>query len=119
MTVDRIDFKTLPNGQVLVQKFSHEDAGFDRLTSTAYKGKPFNVEAAICWCQENGYKVRRWTGWHGPCARAFRGQLWPIRSRRQMARLRRQVEKEVASWIKANPGKPTLGLTFLDFAYDF
>lgn len=114
----RIDFTVTDQG-VVVTKY-HRVNGRDRRYSSELKDKHFNLDNALAWCEENGYTVRRWPAGCGfqAEARAFKPSPWPIRTRREIWNVRRKVEEQVAQWIERNPGKPTPGLTFLDFAFD-
>ena len=115
---DRIDFTVTSEGQVIVQKFERRRLRNGRKRdfpiATEIKPDGFNLRGALTWCESNGYTVRRW---HRG-ARAWKGEPWVIRTRAQIYHKRRQVEQEVAEFIRRNPNRPTPGLTFLDFAYD-
>lgn len=112
---DRIDFSVINDRVVMVQKFEHCPADRrDRVISAETKPLGFDLDAALAWCEEHGYTVRRWPSG----ARAWKGKPWVIRTRLQIWRKRERAEREVASFIRRHPGRPTPGLTFLDFAYD-
>lgn len=112
---DRIDFSVVNGRIVLVLKFEHCPADRrDRVISAEKKPTNFDLDAALAWCEEHGYTVHRW---HAG-ARAWKGTPWVIRTRSQIWRKRKQIERQVASFIRRHPGKPTPNLSFLDFAYD-
>jgi len=110
---DRIDFCRLADGRIAVTKM-RRDGARDVAISHNVRAADFGLDAALDWCREHGYTVHVWRGG----ARAWRGEPWVIRTRLQIWRKREQVERETADFIRRNPGKPTPGLTFLDFAYD-
>ena len=112
---DRFDFWIL-TGKVSIQPFKRGRIG-DRPGEMFHKPRErsqFNLEGVLIWLEKHGYTVRRWSNG----ARAFLGAPWPIRTRREIYWKRQRMEAEVSRLIKANPGKPTPGWTFLDFAFD-
>ena len=99
---DRIDFTTLADGRVIILKLRRDmtNPTAPRDIPTAHDIKPagFDLDAALDWCQDNGYAIRRWPGG----ARAWRApRPWIIRTRNQIQRMRDR-----------HP------CTQLDFAYD-
>ena len=116
---DRIDFKHQNDGNTLVIKLRHDKGAMrDIPTSHEHKNGDFDLDTALDWCRENGYTVLTWPGgaraWLGPKPRI-------IRTTRQMNRLRKQLERELA-WLrktKRNPHKQAqlMRLLQLDLAY--
>ena len=90
---DRIDFKQQNDGSTIVVKLRHDKGAMrDIPTSHERKNGDFDLDAALAWCRENGYTVLTWPGgaraWRGPKPRV-------IRTRRQIARFRAQLEREL------------------------
>ena len=113
MTPDRIDFSTLGDGRVIVQKLRRDTTTNparprDIPVSTEVKPAGFAMADALAWCQSNGYVVRQWADG----ARAWRGIPWPIRTRAQIQRKRAQAEK------RARGTGGSGALLSLDFAYE-
>ena len=90
---DRIDFNILPDHRVIVLKLRRDttdparprdiplaDGGHD------IESSGFDLRAALAWCENHGYAVRRW---HNG-ARAWLGGAWVIRTRGQIQRKRAQ-----------------------------
>ena len=82
---DRIDFIVLSDGRVAIVKLRHDTtdpaAPRDIPVPDGHDIKAdFNLEAALNWCIQHGYTVRQWPGG----ARAWLGQPWIIRTRRQI-----------------------------------
>ena len=101
---DRIDFTLMHDGRVIVLKFRRDETDPARPRDIPIPGghdiKPagFDLDAALDWCQHNGYAIRRWEGG----VRAWKGDKpWVIRTREQIQRKRRRSP-----------------LSLLDFAYD-
>ena len=86
--VDRIDF-TDTGVSVLVIKFVRQEEAHDIPISNDQKPADFDLEAALSWCEEHGWTVRRWPGG----ARAWKGTPWPIRTRWQIRKKRMEVER--------------------------
>jgi hypothetical protein len=69
----------------------------------------FDLDKALHILEANGWIVRRW--WSG--ARAWRGEIHPVRTRHEIHTVRRRIEKQIRS------GLATQGAhTSLDFAFD-
>lgn len=89
---DRIDFTALPDSRVIVLKFRRDTTTDPArphdipLVDGGYDIKPagFDLEAALAWCVDHSYTVRRWEDG----ARAWLNGLWVIRTRRQIQRKR-------------------------------
>jgi len=121
MKTERIDFQTLSDGKVIVNKM-HRDGGRDVVHSHEIKPAGFDLDAALRWCDENGYAVFRWRDEHGrQCARAFLDKPWPIRTTREIIQKRAELE---AIWLKhfrtpegAHVRHPIEQLLALDLAY--
>ena len=95
--VDRIDF-TILSKQVIVNKMMQRNG---RTVVVCHEIKSdLDLEAALNWCMNNGFTVRRWDGG----ARAFFGKPWPIRNRSQIRKARERFSGE--------------GKVNMDFAYD-
>ncbi len=108
-TVFRIDFIKTAAGYRISKLVKRQFQGklINVVSESEIKPEPFDIEAALAWCEANGWAVRRWaTG-----ARAFRFGLEPVRSIREIQRMREE--------LKQYP-RPELGdRTFvLDLAYD-
>ena len=89
---DRIDFTTLADGRVIVLKLRRDttDPTTPRdipLPDGGHNIKPatFDLDAALDWCAQHGYAIRRWPGG----ARAWRAPTpWIIRTRNLIQRMR-------------------------------
>lgn len=85
---DRIDFTRMSDDRVIVLKLRRDTADpqapRDIPEGHDIKLAGFDLDAALAWCQANGYTVRRWLGG----ARAWLGGIWPIRTRNQIQRMR-------------------------------
>ena len=86
---DRIDFTTLADGRVIILKLRRDmttpTAPRDIPTANDIKMVGFDLDAALDWCQDNGYAIRRWPGG----ARAWRAPTpWIIRTRNLIQRMR-------------------------------
>jgi hypothetical protein len=126
----RIDIIVEEDGSVEVTEFwaVRQDDGSVRevalLGKRPMKEGVTNVENAVHWLKENGYAVREFS--IDPDARsprkgyrAWKGnEPWAIRPAWRIQKMRKAVERRMQSFIQQNPGAPTSGLTFLDFAYD-
>jgi len=105
--ITRIDFRQTPHGWH-VAKYPY---GWTASTRPLYQeDKPagFDLEAALAWCQANGWSVRRWPGG----ARAWKGQPLPIRSAVDIIRLRRRLETQYTNYGDSG------GLRIYDLAFD-
>jgi len=104
---DRIDFRTISDGRVIVQKMRRDTTDptqpRDIPLPDGHSIKPpgFDLESAIAWCQGHDYTVRRW---HNG-ARAWLGGAWVIRTRYQIRKMRERAERNQENYC-------------LDFAYD-
>ena len=89
---DRIDFTRMSDGRVIVLKLRRDTADPQAPRDIPIPGghdiKPagFDLEAALAWCQANGYTVRRWTG----NARAWLNGVRVIRTGHQIQRMRQR-----------------------------
>lgn len=88
---DRIDFRILSAG-ITVTKFDHTgdrcipwEAGCEVKEGWSEA----ELEKALDWCANNNYVVRRWP----KGARAFKGELFVIRTRGQIKRMRAQLSR--------------------------
>jgi hypothetical protein len=68
------------------------------------------VNAAISWCDEHKWSVRKWDGG----ARAFRGAPKPVRDANTIRAMRRRAEEELRRGVGVGTNK-----IFYDFAFDF
>lgn len=112
MLPDRIDFTILDDGRIIVLKMRREKAERRDVVTDNDVHLDLNLDAALAWCDEHGYTIRTWDGG----ARAWRGEMWVIRTRAQIKKKREQAERRVAALIRRS--LPVPNLTFLDFAYD-
>ncbi len=128
MFPNQIDFRKEQDGRINVLKMRRDAAGRRNIT-TSHELKPanFDLQAALAWCEENGYTVRRWS--YG--ARAWLGAPRPVRTRREIWQIRRRLELEsLHFWERrtvenhsagAQPGSrwhQVSVLLALDLAYD-
>lgn len=111
---DRIDFIETAAG-IVVQKYQKQPYK-DRMNTSEIKPADFDLQAALDWCQANGYTVRTWSNG----ARAWKGTIWPIRTTREIIRKRRELEQIVRAKMRQDPGKWHSEETTLqlDLAYD-
>lgn len=112
MLPDRIDFTTLNDGRIVVQKMRREPAERRDVVTDHDIHLDLDLNTALAWCREHGYTVRTW---HDG-ARAWHGEIWVIRTRAQIKRRREQAERRLAASLHRS--KPTNSAIFLDFAYD-
>ena len=95
---DRIDFYILSSG-ISVTKFDHigdRSIPWEKGSRVKEWGK-VELDQAIAWCEENNYIVRRWPSGDSAFtegARAFKGELFAIRTEGQMKRMRRRLEAQ-------------------------
>jgi hypothetical protein len=104
---DRIDFAVATSG-VVGTRFWQIDGRPIAPRGAEDKPAGFDLTAALAWCEQHGYTVRRWEGG----ARAWKGKPWPIRTREQILRKRGEVERQVFA------GHAGGHLLTLDFALD-
>ena len=94
---DRIDFTTLADGRVIILKLRRDvkDPAAPRDIPTSHDFKPasFNLDAALDWCQEHGYVVRKW---HGGARAWLSEKPWIIRTRSQIIKTRQRFTGEGA-----------------------
>jgi hypothetical protein len=122
MRPDRIDFTILEDDRINVLKLRRDttDPAAPRDTPLPdgheIKSADFDLEAALAWCESNGYTVRRWPGG----ARAWKGEPWVIRTGWQIVKLRRKLEARWRTEFRRNPGRWSSfdTLLSLDLAYD-
>jgi len=87
--ITRIDF-AITSRVVAVIKFTDGDyLRGDTVVSREIHPQPFDVEAAISWCERHGYIVRRYPGG----ARAFYQELFPIRDTYAIRVIRARLER--------------------------
>jgi len=109
---DRIDM-TVVNGTVKIIHFDRR--GMNDIRRDFYTvedvSNPFNAPGVTpnpkhwltrvgAWLEDHGYTVFNW----GSGLRAFRGDPWPIRTRREIWKKRQQVEERAVSLMKQEPG---------------
>jgi hypothetical protein len=105
---DRIDF-TLTRSCVVVTKFWSVDGRSVAPNGAQVEPTSFDLDAALDWCKQHGYSVRRWRDG----ARAWRGdRIRPMRSRRQIEYRRMKAEQ------RAIGGDSDGTLLSLDFAFE-
>ena len=84
--IERIDFFVTAGG-VIVNKMGQNI--YNKLIVADGKTvKEFDLEAALHWCEQHGWKVRRWPGG----ARAWVNELTPVRTKLEIIRLRDQLK---------------------------
>lgn len=110
--ITRIDF-TVTTVVVAVNKFeegwdSHPRAAAAHLVEgKQHKPGEFDLEAALKWCADHGWTVRRWPGG----ARAFKDGLKPVRTAEQIQRMRRELSRYPRPELQGQGVR-------LDLAYD-
>ncbi|MDR3572821.1 MAG: hypothetical protein P4L50_03085 [Anaerolineaceae bacterium] len=104
--ITRIDFRTIA-GKVRVSKYPWGWTALTRPVTEETKPVGFDLEASLKWCADNGFTVRRFPGG----ARAWKGEVLPIRDRYTIQRMRRDID---------NGKRPDLVTNdfCLDLAYD-
>jgi hypothetical protein len=119
--IDRIDFQALPDGRTIVTKMVQSE---DRLRDIphTHEVKPagFDLDAAIRWCDEHGFTVMWWFDLEGrKCARAWKGEPWPVRRNWEIVKLRTRLESEFMQQFQENAGKrwPIERLLSMDLAF--
>jgi hypothetical protein len=106
--VARVDFLKLDDGWHL-QKFPHGWTAKTPAISDVLKTEA-EIEAAIQWCQEQGWTVRRWNSG----ARAWKGEVKPVRDRAGILAMRRRVEAQFTRGENVGTNQ-----IFYDFAFDY
>lgn len=104
-TITRIDFAERADGAVVVNKYAE---GWTASTPPfAHEVKvDFDLEAALEWCKNNNWIVRRWGGQ----ARAWRhGHFYPVRTGAAIMRRRTQLQQYP---------RHDIDITTIDLAYD-
>jgi hypothetical protein len=81
------------------------------VSESEIKPEPFDLDGALSWCESHGWTVRRWGGSEISGARAFRFGLEPIRSTREIQRMRQELKQ----YPRPELGNQTYAL---DLAYD-
>jgi hypothetical protein len=103
---DRIDFVMLPDGRVTVTKM-HQTEDRLRDITHGHEVKPvgFDMDEALTWCRANGFTVMWWWNVDGrKCARAWKGEPWPVRRNWEIANLRKRLEQEWVNSYRHNSG---------------
>ncbi len=93
---DRIDFTVMSDKRVIILKFRRDmttAAPCDIPTSHDFKPATFNLDAALAWCREHGYVVRKW---HGGARAWLSEKPWVIRTRSQIIKARQRFTGEGA-----------------------
>jgi hypothetical protein len=120
-STQRIDFTALSDGRVVVTKMHRDPEGRrDVPHGTETKPAGFDLDAAIAWCEANGYTVLWWyDGAGNKSARAFRGEPWPVRRNWEVKRLRDQLNDAWLRQFHQEPGKwhPIERLLGMDLAF--
>ena len=106
-TITRIDLFQIPAG-VLVHKYPHYWTAATPPASTTTNAA-MSLDAMVAWLNENGWTVRRWPGG----ARAWKGEMLPVRSRYQIKRKREELK---ARWQEGNA--QGVQIHAIDLAYD-
>jgi len=104
---DRIDFTILNDSTVLVTKmvrYKKQRRDIPHMNEQHAPGT-FDLEAALQWCEMNGYTVQTWPKHENRTlgARAWKGNPWPIRTRYQIVLLRQELEDECMAYWDAAP----------------
>jgi hypothetical protein len=106
--VTRVDFLKIGN-EYHIRKYCY---GWTAKTP-AISDKVVDVQqwlAAAEWCQANGWNVRHWADG----ARAWKGEVKPVRDRAGILAMRRKVEAEYSHGENIGTNK-----MFQDFAFDY
>ena len=125
--VTRVDLQVTAGGLVS-HKFA--DGWFERQRNTdlGLRTEPkWTLDAAVEWLEAHGYTVHRWPGgkrWPEG-ARAWLGEIRPVRTKAQILMLRNQVAYEMetrrnqsAYEMPNDPAHPGVEYNTLDLAYD-
>jgi hypothetical protein len=112
-TVFRIDFIKTAQGWRVSKLVKREFNGklINVVSESEIKPEPFDLDGALSWCESHGWTVRRWGGSEISGARAFRFGLEPIRSVREIQKMR----AELRQYPRPELGNQTYAL---DLAYD-
>ena len=89
--ITRIDFVKIGAG-VVVKKYPFGWTAHTNPISVKSEGPEFDFEFALNWCRENGWTVHTWPDG----ARAWKGEVLPVRTVQAILRLRRQNPHEQA-----------------------
>jgi hypothetical protein len=90
--ITRMDFMESSKG-CQVRKYPYGWTARTHPISIDDKPAGFDLEAALAWCEQNHWQVRRWPGG----GRAWRGEPMPVRDASAIRAMRRQVEKNIMS----------------------
>ena len=90
--ITRIDFVESGQGWQ-VRKYPYGWTARTHPLSLEEKPAGFDLEAALAWCEQRHWQVRRWPGG----ARAWKGELLPVRDSSSIRAMRRQVERNIMS----------------------
>jgi hypothetical protein len=88
----RIDFIETGKGWQ-VRKYPYGWTAKTHPISLDEKPADFDLEAALAWCEQQRWQVHRWPGG----ARAWKGDLLPVRDASAIRAMRRQVENNIMS----------------------
>ena len=89
--ITRMDFVKLGGEAWQVRKFPYGWTARTHPISVDDKPAGFDLEAALTWCEQNGWQVHRWPDG----ARAWKGELLAVRDASAIRAMRRQVDKNM------------------------
>ncbi len=110
--ITRIDFSQ-EGEKWTVKKFPYGWTAKTRPLSIESKPADFDLEAAFAWLQEHGWTTRRYPGG----ARAWKGQILPVRDDNAIRRMRGQTNR--AFWAGQIGDGEAGSRRNYDFAFDF
>jgi hypothetical protein len=106
--ITRIDFIKLGGNTWQVRKYPYGWTARTHPIGVDEKPADFDLEAALVWCEQHHWQIRRWPDG----ARAWKGELLPVRDASAIRAMRRQVDKNIlAGHIDAR--------NKFDLAFDF
>ncbi len=102
-TITRVDFILMADGWH-VKKYPYGWTARTRPVREEVKPIDFNVDEALYWLRQNGWKTRQWEGTPNANAgaRAFLGKPMPVRDRQSIVQMRDRI-----------------GIHHYDYAFDF
>lgn len=90
--ITRLDFifVHVHDGRWQVERYPYGWTAKTKPIKTEIKDLDFDIEIALGWCRAHGWTVHKWPGG----ARAWLGEVLPVRDRTTILRMRRVVEEE-------------------------
>ena len=89
--ITRMDFVKLSDGAWEIRKWPYGWSARTHPISIDDKPDGFDLEAALAWSEQHGWLVRRWPDG----ARAWKGELQPVRDAFAIRAMRRQVDNNI------------------------